>query len=346
MCGLRSVREVGGGASAPARPPAPGRRAPGGVGGSGSGVPCMGGGETPGNARSPAARARDARWPTSGSISGDRNASPRRYSIWIRRMRSPAGGRCCFEPPRVTRLARCGPTRRYGTCWTKTTAWNLVRRRRSWWRRSRSAYSSPCCLWRLRTFAGTVVPTPRHDTRLRLSLRDVTTHAVDPDKVHLVVGFRQHLIASLVRFREWHVSDVPFTGAAAGAGCYELQMTAHQSGDAVHLMLMLKEVQDSLYIWSDGFELRLENWFDSQRRVVHRVAMALERARFGRAAAACSPNSLMCRLVFTIAGCVARPWCAPSVRNTGNARRDSSPRSSSWHRTSCRLLRTDQSGEH
>jgi DNA-binding SARP family transcriptional activator len=119
---------------------------------------------------------------------------------------------------------------------------------------------------------------PKQETRLRLLLREVTTHAVDADKVHLVDGFRQHVIASLVRFREWQVTDAPFpatTSMADGAGRYELQMTAHQNGQAVHLLLMLKELETSLYIWSDGFELRLESWFDSQRRVVQRVAMAL-----------------------------------------------------------------------
>jgi tetratricopeptide (TPR) repeat protein len=50
---------------------------------------------------------------------------------------------------------------------------------------------------------------------------------------------------------------------------------AHQNGEAVHLLLMLKELGSNLYIWSDGFELKLESWFDSQRRVVQRVAMAL-----------------------------------------------------------------------
>jgi DNA-binding SARP family transcriptional activator/tetratricopeptide (TPR) repeat protein len=123
--------------------------------------------------------------------------------------------------------------------------------------------------------APTAPAAPRPETRLGLLLRDVTAHAVDADKVHLVDGFRQHVIASLVRFREWQVTDAPFPATAAAAGRYELQMTAHQNGQAVHLLLMLKELETNLYIWSDGFELSLESWFDSQRRVVQRVAMAL-----------------------------------------------------------------------
>jgi tetratricopeptide (TPR) repeat protein len=52
-------------------------------------------------------------------------------------------------------------------------------------------------------------------------------------------------------------------------------MFAHQSRQAVQLTLMLKELDTGFYIWSDGFELKLNNWFDSQRRVVRRIAMAL-----------------------------------------------------------------------
>ncbi len=126
--------------------------------------------------------------------------------------------------------------------------------------------------------AAPIRPAPKQETRLRLSLREVATHAVDADKVHLVAGFRQHVIASLVRFREWQVTDAPFPATvqtADLAGCYELQMMAQQNGQAVHLLLMLKELETNLYIWSDGFELSLERWFDQQRRVVQRVAMAL-----------------------------------------------------------------------
>ena len=41
------------------------------------------------------------------------------------------------------------------------------------------------------------------------------------------------------------------------------------------MTLMLKELHSGVYIWSDGFELTLDNWFASQKRVVARIAMAL-----------------------------------------------------------------------
>jgi DNA-binding SARP family transcriptional activator/TolB-like protein len=124
-----------------------------------------------------------------------------------------------------------------------------------------------------------VAPANEDQTRLFLSIQAVDTHQLEPDKAYLVVGFRQLLIASLVKFREWHVADVPFLAPPAQGQergtCYELQMFAYQAQQAVQLTLMLKELDTGFFIWSDGFELKLENWFDSQRRVVRRIAMAL-----------------------------------------------------------------------
>jgi DNA-binding SARP family transcriptional activator len=119
----------------------------------------------------------------------------------------------------------------------------------------------------------------KHGAKLMLSLQPVDTQHVDPGKTHLVLGFRQLLIASLVRFREWHVTDVPLAASAVpqqeDGARYEVQMFAQQARDTLQLTLMLKELDTGFYIWSDGFELKLNNWFDSQRRVVRRLAMAL-----------------------------------------------------------------------
>ena len=117
------------------------------------------------------------------------------------------------------------------------------------------------------------------ESRLSLSLSAVDIQQVAPDKAHLVLGFRQLLLASLVKFREWHVTDVPFqvrAGREQEQGArYEIHMFASQGREAVLLTLMLKELQTGFYVWSDGFELKLDNWFDSQRRVIRRIAMAL-----------------------------------------------------------------------
>jgi DNA-binding SARP family transcriptional activator/TolB-like protein len=123
-------------------------------------------------------------------------------------------------------------------------------------------------------------PIARRATQLWLSVEKISIREIDPAKAHLVLEFRQHLIASLVRFREWQVTDAPVRPpageeASSLAGHYEVQMNAHQAGPNVHMMITLKDLEPGLYIWNENFELRLENWFDFQRHVIRRIAMGL-----------------------------------------------------------------------
>ena len=57
-------------------------------------------------------------------------------------------------------------------------------------------------------------------------------NGVGPDKVHLVYGFRHHLIACLVRFREWIVADNPaqvsLPSNSAPSTLYSIDATAYQ----------------------------------------------------------------------------------------------------------------------
>ena len=113
--------------------------------------------------------------------------------------------------------------------------------------------------------------------QLWLSVQSVTIREVDAAKAHLVLEFRQHLIASLVRFREWRVTDAPAQIPAGQQvpGRYEVQMMAFQVGPNVHMMITLKDLESSHYIWNENFELNLENWFVYQRLVVSRIAMGM-----------------------------------------------------------------------
>jgi tetratricopeptide (TPR) repeat protein len=54
-----------------------------------------------------------------------------------------------------------------------------------------------------------------------------------------------------------------------------VQMVAYQTGEAVNMMITLKELDSGLYVWTQNFELRLENWFAVQRHVVRHIAMGL-----------------------------------------------------------------------
>ena len=115
-------------------------------------------------------------------------------------------------------------------------------------------------------------------TQLWLAVQKVAVRDIDPTKAHLVLEFRQHLVGSLLKFREWRVTDAPAEAAARGpelAGHYEVQMAAYQAGPDLEMMVTLKDLESDYYVWSENFELKLENWFINQRRVVRRIAMGL-----------------------------------------------------------------------
>ena len=105
-------------------------------------------------------------------------------------------------------------------------------------------------------------------------------HGVEPDRVHLVEGFRLELMACLVRFREWYVTDSELgaTNTPAGAPVstrYRVTTTAYQAGSAISAVMVVQDQTTGVVIWSERFEVRLDNWFATQQRVVRRLASTL-----------------------------------------------------------------------
>jgi DNA-binding SARP family transcriptional activator/tetratricopeptide (TPR) repeat protein len=114
--------------------------------------------------------------------------------------------------------------------------------------------------------------------KMRLVLQPFSMHGVDNDHVHLVQGFKQHLAASLVRFREWSVVDrvasVP-PPAQDPAPQYCIEATAYQAGSEINMVMVLKDDTAGIYVWSESFRLGLNNWFETQQRIIRRIAMSL-----------------------------------------------------------------------
>lgn len=102
---------------------------------------------------------------------------------------------------------------------------------------------------------------------------------IGPESAHLVEGFRIELIACLTRFREWYVAGTE-VGAEDNDGRrvsarYGVTTTAYQAGAAINVVMVLQERPSGLAIWGERFELRLDQWFEVQRRIVRRVAATL-----------------------------------------------------------------------
>lgn len=120
----------------------------------------------------------------------------------------------------------------------------------------------------------------RAAAKIAILVDPFSMNGVSADRVHLVTGFRHHLIACLTKFREWYVGDgttqQPVApGERTAASRYSVAATAYQAGDTISMVLTLRETNAGVYIWSDTFELKLENWFQVQQRIVQRTALSV-----------------------------------------------------------------------
>jgi DNA-binding SARP family transcriptional activator/TolB-like protein len=100
----------------------------------------------------------------------------------------------------------------------------------------------------------------------------------------LVEGFRQDLVASMVRFRDWIVLDDSMrTPGANGSDHnsnslnkgYSISGTHYQDGDDIHLLITLKNLQTNRYVWSERLRLSHDNWFSAQREFIKRMSASM-----------------------------------------------------------------------
>jgi DNA-binding SARP family transcriptional activator/TolB-like protein len=115
--------------------------------------------------------------------------------------------------------------------------------------------------------------------KIRLVLRPFQMHGVDSNHAHLVQGFSLHLAACLVRFREWSVIDRPAAAVALPlpdlAPQYCIETTAYQAGAEINMVMVLRDEATGIYIWSESLRLGLDNWFETQQRIIRRIATSL-----------------------------------------------------------------------
>jgi DNA-binding SARP family transcriptional activator len=108
-----------------------------------------------------------------------------------------------------------------------------------------------------------------------------TMSGVGADQAHLVEGFRIELIACLARFREWYVAGTGGDlteehGGVPVSSRYSVTTTAYQGGATINVVMVLHERPSNLAVWGERFELRLDNWFEAQQRIVRRIAATLK----------------------------------------------------------------------
>lgn len=112
--------------------------------------------------------------------------------------------------------------------------------------------------------------------RLTLMVGHFDLDGVRDEQRHICLGFRSELIATLTRFRVWSIVDVsksmPKTLPKIG---YLINARLYQSSETVHLIMELMDPHSGEMIWSERFELSLEQYFAAQQKVVRKIAYNL-----------------------------------------------------------------------
>jgi len=90
----------------------------------------------------------------------------------------------------------------------------------------------------------------------------------------LIEGFRRDLIAALVRFREWIVTDTGSEFLEQEAD-YILEGGYQDNVGTVRLTITLKQTATGAYLWSEPLEFGFDRWLEAQNEIVRRIAIAL-----------------------------------------------------------------------
>jgi tetratricopeptide (TPR) repeat protein len=56
---------------------------------------------------------------------------------------------------------------------------------------------------------------------------------------------------------------------------YYIETTAYQAGTEINMVMVLRDEAAGIYIWSESLRLNLDNWFETQQRVIRRIATSL-----------------------------------------------------------------------
>jgi DNA-binding SARP family transcriptional activator/TolB-like protein len=117
-------------------------------------------------------------------------------------------------------------------------------------------------------------------SKLTISVASFDTLSVAQESQHVVQGFRKELIASLVRFREWGLRDMTLADPNSSShqpqpGEYVLEGSAMQDADSIRFVLMLRDMANNEYLWSERVDVSVDNWVQAQQLVVRRISSVL-----------------------------------------------------------------------
>jgi DNA-binding SARP family transcriptional activator len=89
--------------------------------------------------------------------------------------------------------------------------------------------------------------------------------------------FRHELVASLVRFRDWAVLDLDRRAVPdSNRSSFLIEAIVFHDGRELRFALTLQDVATGRFVWSEQFSMAATGWYQTQQRIIRRIAVALD----------------------------------------------------------------------
>ncbi|MER9323484.1 BTAD domain-containing putative transcriptional regulator [Mesorhizobium sp. M0626] len=127
------------------------------------------------------------------------------------------------------------------------------------------------------TFFGSQSPQPQINQSLFLFVGPFEASEIATIATASIRIFRHELVASLVRFRDWGVLDLEGRSPVdVGRPAFLIEATAFDGNGSLRVVLTLKEIATGRFIWSEQFSIEATDWYQTQQRMIRRIAVALD----------------------------------------------------------------------
>jgi class 3 adenylate cyclase/DNA-binding SARP family transcriptional activator len=113
----------------------------------------------------------------------------------------------------------------------------------------------------------------------RIGVAEFVAEDLGAEEAHIVGGFRNELIANLLKFRAWIVFELDGKAATAdytGNVDYVLTARGRSNDGRRELLVTLTDPASHRVVWSDMFQVSIDSWIEAQRNLVRRIAARLE----------------------------------------------------------------------
>ena len=112
--------------------------------------------------------------------------------------------------------------------------------------------------------------------KLILNVAEFDAVGVKQSSKPVVKIFRQEIIASLTRFRDWRVYDQLQTNLSSPKMGFIVEAVVYDEEMTMRFVLNLREIKTGQNLWSERFTLESDHWFQTQQKMIRRIAVALD----------------------------------------------------------------------